>query len=115
MGTSLPSSLGFAGHIPSFAWIPWTYEPRSSMASTGFPCRRESGSRDRSSRPDCRALRPEPPLRHGPGDTHHVVRAIQDVGLDNQGRNFDLASMIVYGEEVQVTYANASAGMSKES
>jgi len=29
-----------------------------------------------------------------------LVRAIQDVGLDNQGVNFDLANLILYGRRI---------------
>src|SRR5437660_1350569 len=57
----------------------------------------------------------ELPLRDRPGDTHHVVRAIQDVGLDNQGVNFDLANLILYGKEIPSTPLNSSARMSRES
>src|SRR5437773_10421000 len=41
--------------------------------------------------------------------------AIQDVGLDNQGVNFDLANLILYGKEIPSTPLNSSARMSRES
>jgi L-ribulose-5-phosphate 3-epimerase len=43
------------------------------------------------------------------------VRAIQDVGLDNQGVNFDLANLILYGKEIPSTPLNSAARMSRES
>jgi len=43
-----------------------------------------------------------------------LVRAIQDVGLDNQGVNFDLANLILYGKANRLTLSNSSALLCRE-